>query len=112
TRAQHLGAYHARLDLPTSDDWRIWNEMQELNTAIAEIQELLPQLEMPANNAERASMMGDLPALTAVALRNAVITRQAELSALKQSLWSDSIALGSVLGIQVEPVIDMKEMKP
>ena len=50
--------------------------------------------------------------LTAVALRNAVITRQAELSDLKQSLWNDAIALGSVLGTQVEPVIEMKEMMP
>jgi hypothetical protein len=57
-------------------------------------------------------MNGDLPALTAVTLQNAVITRQAELSDLKQSLWSDAIALASVLGIQVEPVVDTKELMP
>jgi outer membrane protein TolC len=113
TRAQLLAEYQARLDQTTSDSWRIWNEMQELNTAIGEIQERLPQLEMTAANAERAYMAGNLPALTAVALRNAVITRQAELSDLKQSLWSDAIALASVLGTQVEPVVEMPvvEMK-
>jgi outer membrane protein TolC len=112
TRAQLLAEYQARLDQTSSDSWRIWNEMQELNTAITEIEQRLPQLQMTAQNAERAYMMGDLPALTAVALQNAVITRQAELADLKQSLWSDEIALASVLGTQVEPVTDMKENMP
>lgn len=112
TRAQLVAEYQARLDQTASDSWRIWNEMQELNTAITEIEQRLPQLQITAQNAERAYMMGNLPALTAVALQNAVITRQAELSDLKQSLWSDAIALASVLGTQVEPVIDMKENMP
>lgn len=112
TRAQLLAEYQARLDQTTSDAWRIWTEMQELNSAMQEVQTRLPQLETAANDAERAYMNGDLPALTAVTLRNAVITRQAELADLKQSLWSDSIALASVLGTQVEPVAEMKEATP
>jgi outer membrane protein TolC len=112
TRAQLLAEYQARLDQTASDAWRIWNEMQELNTAITEMQSRLPQLQTAAQNAERAYMAGDLPALTAVALQTAVITRQAELSDLKQSLWSDAIALASVLGTQIEPVVEMKETVP
>ena len=112
TRAQLLAEYQARLDQTSSDSWRIWSEMQELNAAIAEMQARLPQLETAAQNAERAYMAGDLPALTAVTLQSAVITRQAELSDLKQSLWSDAIALASVLGTQIEPVVDMKETMP
>ena len=109
TRAQLLAEYQARLDQTTSDAWRIWNEMQELYTDITETQARLPELQMAAQNAERAYMAGDLPALTAVALQTAVVTRQAELADLKQSLWSDAIALASVLGTQVEPSVEVKE---
>lgn len=112
TRAQLLAEYQARLDQTTSDSWRIWNEMQELYTALTEVQASLPQLQANADAAERAYMNGDLAALTAVALQSALITREAELADLKQSLWSDSIALASVLGTQVEPVVEMKEPMP
>jgi len=112
TRAQLLAEYQARLDQTTSDAWRIWNEMQGLFADIMETQARLPELQMAAQNAERAYMAGDLPALTAVTLQTAVITRQAELADLKQSLWSDTIALASVLGTQVEPVVEMKETVP
>jgi outer membrane protein TolC len=112
TRAQLLAEYQARLDQTSGDAWRIWTEMQQLNSAIQEITMRLPELETAAENAENAYMQGNLPALTAVTLENNVITRQAELSDLKQSLWSDSIALASVLGTQVEPAVDTKEVKP
>lgn len=112
TRAQLEAEYQARLDQTTSDTWRIWNEMQELNTAYSEVQMSLPQLQSNADAAERAYMNGDLPALTAVALQSALITREAEAADLKQSLWSDSIALASVLGTQVEPVVETKESMP
>ena len=112
TRAQLLAEYQARLDQTSSDAWRLWTEMQELNSAISEINSRLPELRTAAQNAQRAYTNGDLPALTAVSLQNAVITREAELSDLKQSLWSDAIALASVLGTQVEPVVDTKELMP
>jgi outer membrane protein TolC len=112
TRAQLQSEYQARLDQTTSDAWRIWTEMQQLNTAMQEIRMRLPDLETAAENAQRAYMQGNLPALTAVTLENNVITRQAELSDLKQSLWSDSVALASVLGTQVEPVVDTREAMP
>jgi outer membrane protein TolC len=112
TRAQLLAEYQARLDQTTSDAWRIWGEMQELNTAIQDVDARLPELRTAAENAERAYMAGDLPALTTVTLQSAVLTREAELSDLKQSLWSDAIALSSVLGIQVEPAVEVKEPMP
>ena len=112
TRAQLLAEYQARIDQTTGDAWRIWNEMQQLKTAIDETQARLPELQRAADDAERAYMQGNLPALTAVTLENNVITREAELSDLRQSLWSDSVALASVLGTQVEPVVEMKEMMP
>ena len=112
TRAQLLAEYQARLDQTTGDAWRVWDEMQQLNAAIKDIEARLPELQMAAEDAERAYMTGDLPALTYVALQSAVLNRQSELADLRQSLWNDAIALGSILGTQVEPVIAMKESMP
>ena len=112
TRAQLLSEYKARLDQTTGDAWKLWTEMQELATAIQEIQTRVPELQTASENAERAYMAGDLPALTYVTLQSAVLNRQSEISDLRQSLWNDAIALSSVLGTQIQPVIEMKEPVP
>lgn len=112
TRAQLLAEYQARLDQTTGDAWKLWTEMQELATAIKEIQDHVPELQTASENAERAYQAGDLPALTYVTLQSAVLNRQSELSDLRQSLWNDAIALSSVLGTQIQPAIEMKEPVP
>ena len=112
TRAQLLSEYQARLDQTTGDAWKLWTEMQELATAIKEIQDRVPELQTASENAERAYTAGDLPALTYVTLQSAVLNRQSELSDLRQSLWNDAIALSSVLGTQIQPGIEMKELVP
>jgi cobalt-zinc-cadmium efflux system outer membrane protein len=116
TRAQLLAEYQARLDQSTGDAWRIWTEMQQLNSAIGDIEARLPELQVAADNAERAYLAGDLPALTYVTLQSSVLNRQTELSDLRQSLWNDAIALSSVIGTQVvpavEPALEMKEPMP
>ena len=86
--------------------------MQQLNTAIQEIEMRVPELQVASENAERAYLAGDLPALTYVTLQSAVLNRQSELSDLRQSLWNDAIALSSVLGTQIQPAIEMKEPMP
>jgi len=112
TREQLRAEYQARLDQATGDAWRIWTEMQQLNSAIADIEARLPDLQVAAENAERAYLNGDLPALTYVTLQSAVLNRQSELSDLKQSLWSDAIALSSVIGTQIQPDVEVKEPMP
>jgi len=112
TRAQLRTEYQARLDQATTDAWRIWTEMQELNTAIQGIESQLPILQMNADAAERAYQAGDLAALTYVALQEGLLNRQAELSDLRQSLWSDAIALSSVIGTQIQPQVEPKELAP
>ena len=116
TRAQLLAEYQARLDQSTGDAWRIWTEMQQLNSAIGDIEARLPELQVAADNAERAYLAGDLPALTYVTLQSSVLNRQTELSDLRQSLWNDAIALSSVIGTQVvpavEPALETKEPMP
>jgi outer membrane protein TolC len=112
TRAQLAAEYQARLNQTTGDAWRLWTEMQELNRAIQEIVERLPDLQVAAENAERAYLAGDLPVLTYVTLQSAVLNRQSELSDLRLALWNDAIALSSVIGTQVEPVLETKEPMP
>ena len=112
TRAQLAAEYQARLNQATGDAWRIWSEMQQLDAAIRDIEARLPELHLAADNAERAYLAGDLPALTYVTLQSSVLNRQTELSDLRQSLWSDAIALSSVIGTQIEPAVDMKEITP
>ncbi len=112
TRAQLLSEYQARLDQTTGDAWKLWSEMQELAAAVREIEDRVPELQTASENAERAYMAGDLPALTYVTLQSAVLNRQSEISDLRQSLWNDAIALSSVLGTQIQPVIEMKEPMP
>jgi outer membrane protein TolC len=112
TRAQLAAEYQARLNQATGDAWRIWSEMQQLDATIRAIEARLPELHVAADNAERAYLAGDLPALTYVALQSSVLNRQTELSDLRQSLWSDAIALSSVIGTQIEPAVDMKDITP
>jgi outer membrane protein TolC len=112
TRAQLLSEYQARLDQTTGDAWKLWTEMQELNTAIREIEMRVPELQVASENAERAYLAGDLPALTYVTLQSSVLNRQSELSDLRQSLWNDAIALSSVLGTQIQPAVETKEPMP
>jgi outer membrane protein TolC len=112
TREQLRAEYQARLDQATGDAFRIWTEMQQLGRAIADIETRLPDLQVAAENAERAYLAGDLPALTYVTLQSAVLNRQSEISDLRQSLWSDAIALSSVIGTQIEPDVEVKETIP
>ncbi|HEY4264293.1 MAG TPA: TolC family protein [Micropepsaceae bacterium] len=112
TRAQLLAEYQARLNQATGDAWRLWTEMQQLVEAIRDIDARLPELQMASENGERAYLAGDLPALTYVTLQSSLLNRQSELSDLRQSLWNDAIALSSVLGTQIEPVIETKELMP
>jgi outer membrane protein TolC len=112
TREQLRAEYQARLDQATGDAFRIWTEMQQLGRAIADIESRLPDLQVAADNAERAYLAGDLPALTYVTLQSAVLNRQSEISDLRQSLWSDAIALSSVIGTQIEPDVEVKEPMP
>jgi outer membrane protein TolC len=112
TRAQLAAEYQARLNQATGDAWRIWSEMQQLNAAIRDIEARLPELHLAADNAEKAYLTGDLPALTYVTLQSSVLNRQTELSDLRQSLWSDAIALSSVIGTQIEPAVEIEEIRP
>ena len=111
TRDQLRAEYQARLDQATGDAWRLWTEMQQLKAEIEDIEARLPQFQMTVDAVERSYQAGDLAVPTYFTMLNTLLTRQTELFDLKQSLWSDALALSSVLGTQVEPQ-GVKDSKP
>jgi hypothetical protein len=109
TRAQLRAEYQVRLGQTTGDAWRIRTDMQEIDAAMREVEARLPELQTGAENAERAYLAGNLPALTYVTLVEALVAQEAEISAYKQSLWGNAIALSTIIGTQVKRTVDIKE---
>lgn len=103
TRAQLRAEYQARLDQASSDIWQLWNEMQELNVELTDLERRLPQLQTSVDNAKRAYAAGNFAAADYLALVGAYLTAKGSRFDLLQSLWSDSIALATVSGTQVQP---------
>ncbi|MDE2252026.1 MAG: TolC family protein [Gammaproteobacteria bacterium] len=104
TREQLRAEYQARLDLASADAWRLWSEAQQLQLQIREASERLPQLQRLAVSSAKAYAARDITATTYLTTLSTVLNSQTELFDLRASLWSDVIALGTVLGTQVEPV--------
>ena len=103
TRTQLRVEYQLRLDQASADIWKLWNEMQELHVELGHLDRQLPQLQTSADNAERAYAAGNFPAANYLVLVNAYLAAEGIRFDLLQSLWSDSIALASVTGMQVQP---------
>ena len=104
TRDQLRAEYQARLDQATADAWRLWTEMQELKAEIDDVETNLPRLQVSVTNAEKAYAAGDLTAAAYLTMLNALLGAQSGLFDLRQSLWSDAIALSTILGTQIEPL--------
>ena len=111
TRAQLRAEYQARLDQATGDAWRLWNEMQEVVAEIHDLDAYLPQLQTTAADAERSYASGDLSVPTYLTMLNALLNGKSNLLDLQQSLWTDEIALSTVLGTQIQPSADTKDSK-
>lgn len=109
TRAQLRAEYLARLDQATGDAWRLWSEMQQLAAEAHDVADHLPQLRATAAEAERAHAAGDLAAPAFLIMLGALLSGQTSLFDLQQSLWTDAIALSTVLGTQIQPVINTKD---
>ena len=103
TLAQLYAEYQARLDQTEGEAWRLWTEMTELTEEIRATEGLLPQLQTTAETAARAYESGDLTVSAYLTLLNTLLGAQAQFFDLKQSLWTDAIALSTVLGTQVDP---------
>jgi len=100
TRAQLRVDYQARLDQTIGDAWQLWNEMQQLSSQLAELDRRLPSLEANAAVARRAHQRNELATADYFTLVSSYLGAQATHYDLLQSMWSDSIALATLLGSQ------------
>jgi multidrug efflux system outer membrane protein len=104
TRAQLRAEYQARLDQASSEIWQLWNEMRELHTELGNVEHQLPQLKIGVDNAARAYANGNLLTANYFGLVSAYFVARSSQFDLLQSLWSDSIALATLTGTQVQPI--------
>ncbi|MDE2350382.1 MAG: TolC family protein [Alphaproteobacteria bacterium] len=97
TRAQLRAEYQARLDATVSDAWRIWHALGLLHAQLESLSAQLPQLRKMAQAGQRAYRAGNLPSATYVLMMTSLATREAELFDLKTTLWTDTLALRTLL---------------
>ena len=102
TRDQLRAEYQARLDLATADAWQLWDEMTQLQLEIQDIEADMPRLRATIKNAGAAYHAGDLGVAPYFTMQNAFLTSTTALFDLRQSLWSDVVALSTVLGTQIQ----------
>ncbi|HUY84728.1 MAG TPA: TolC family protein, partial [Steroidobacteraceae bacterium] len=103
TRAQLRAEYLARLDQASADLWRLRADMRALHAELRDLDRRLPRLERTVATARRAYRVGDYPAASYLGLVDAYLGAAAGRIDVLQSLWSDSIALATLTGTQIEP---------
>ncbi len=104
TREQLHTEYRARLDQAVADVWRLWDDMQQLQLQITQLEVSMPERQAALDNARRAYEARDLTAASYMTLLGSVLNGATALFDLRQALWGDAIALATVLGTQIEPV--------
>lgn len=105
TRAQLRADFQARLDQAAGSVWQLWDELQQLQSQLTDLQSQLPTLQRSVQEAQRAYRAGEFPAASYLTLVGSYLAAQELQATLRQSLWSDSIALATILGTQVQPPI-------
>src|SRR5579862_7554645 len=103
TREQLRADYQGRLDQATSDVWHLWNELQQLQTQLFSLEQQQPALRRSVDAAERAYRAAEFPAASYYTLVGSYLAAQELHATLLQNLWTDSVALATVLGTQVQP---------
>lgn len=99
TREQLRSEYQARLDEAEADAWRLWRSIGLERAQIHDLDDSLPELRRMAETGEEAYNAGNLAPATYVLLRTSLTARESDLLDLKTTLWSDTIALRSLLGL-------------
>lgn len=104
TRGQLRTEYQARLNQATGDAWQLWDETQQLQDELRGLDERLPRLQAGVDSAQHAYAAGDVAAATYLTALNAYLSARATRFDLTQALWTDAIAIVTVLGIQIQPL--------
>ncbi len=103
TREQLHAEYLVRLDQADADAWRLWDEARLLDSQLQALDQRLPGLRESVDSARRAFDSGNFPAASYLTLVESYLGAEATHLELLHDLWTDSIALATVLGTQVEP---------
>jgi outer membrane protein TolC len=77
--------------------------MQQLQGQLTDLQLQLPSLQHSVEAAQQAYRAAEFPAASYLTLVGSYLAAQELQSTLRQNLWSDSIALATMLGTQVQP---------
>ncbi len=99
TRTQLKAEYQTRLNQTESDAWRLYREIGLLHEQLKRLESKLPEFEHMGAVGQTAYRAGNLPPATYVVLETSLSSRQAELYDLKSQLWSDTLALRSILAM-------------
>jgi outer membrane protein TolC len=99
TRAQLYAEYQTRLDQTEADVWRLWRILDVLRSQVDGLEESVPRLKEMAEAGQKAYAAGNLPPATYVLLQTTLSARQSELFDLRSLLWSDTIALRTLLAL-------------
>jgi outer membrane protein TolC len=100
TRAQLRADYQSRLDQTIGDAWQLWSEMQQLERQLTDLDRRLPELEASVQAARGAYQRKEFPTADYFTLVSSYLGAKATHYDVLQSLWSDSIALSTLLGTQ------------
>ncbi|MDE1986326.1 MAG: TolC family protein, partial [Alphaproteobacteria bacterium] len=111
TRAQLKAEYQARLDQTEADAWRLFEELSLLRAQVERLEDKLPEFERMGETSQKAYVAGDLPPATYVILQTSLSARESELFDLKSLLWSDTLALRTLLAIPAIVPNPTKETK-
>ena len=103
TREQLLREYQTRLDQTTNDIWLLWNQIDQIHAELDELHQRLPRLQSTVDTARGAYEAGDFSVATYLTLLNAYLAAHGAEWDLTESLWSNLIALATVMGTQVQP---------
>jgi outer membrane protein TolC len=106
TRAQLKAEYQTRLNQTEADAWRLYREIVLLREQLKRLDSKLPEFEHMGVVGQTAFKAGNLPPATYVVLETSLSSRVAELYDLKSQLWSDSLALRSILAIPLNEPSD------
>jgi outer membrane protein TolC len=112
TREQLLREYQARLDQTVGDIWLLWSQIEQLQTELDDLHQRLPRLQSTVDTARGAYEAGDFSAASYLTLLNAYLSAHSAEWDLTESLWTNLIALATVMGTQVQPAAPAPAMKP
>lgn len=105
TRAQLKAEYQARLDQTEADARRTLREIGILREQVSRLEAKLPEFEHMASVGRKAYAEGNLAPATYVQLETSAASRESELFDMKALLWTDTIALATLLALPIGPEV-------